>query len=249
MTRRTALRAAGLALLACGVAALILPARWIMAALPADWPLAVVDARGTIWSGSATLAVGSPARRRTLPQPVHWRLAFPSGPGLIVSHPWLGGPVSVTPSWKGIRISAQTLQLPAAVLGTLDARIAAIGPAGELSVKWPATFIAPARQDAGARLLDIEWRHAASSLTPIRPLGDYVLALKRGAHGQADLSLRTRQGPLRLDGAGTLDSRGLRFDGTAQADPAADAHTHAGLHDLLAALGPQKNNQALLSFR
>jgi len=249
MNRRMALSVFGLALLAGSAAALVLPARWIMAVLPDRLPLTVVDARGTLWSGSATLAVGTPARRRTLPEPVQWRLAFSPGPRLLVSHPWLGGPVSVAPSWKGIRISAQTLQLPAAVLGTLDARIAAIGPAGELAAKWPATFLSPGGQPAGARLLDIEWRGAASSLTPVRPLGDYVLSLKQGAHGQADLMLSTRQGPLQLDGAGTLDGRGLRFEGTAQAAPDADADIHAGLRDLLAALGPQKNNQALLSFR
>jgi len=249
MNRRLALFLAGLALLACSAAALVLPARWLMAALPADWPLAIVDARGTIWSGSAALAVGTPARRRTLPEPVRWRLSFSPGPRLLVSHPWLGGPVSVTPGWTGIGISAQTLQLPAAVLGTLDARIAAIGPGGELSVKWPATAIALTGRPVGARLLDVEWRNAASSLTPVRPLGDYVLALRQGSQGRADLVLGTRQGSLLLDGAGTLDRRGLRFEGTAQAAPTADAGIHAGLHDLLAALGPRKNNRTLLSFR
>lgn len=249
MSRRMALRVAGLALLACCAAVPVLPARWIMAVLPASWPLTVVDARGTLWAGSATLAVGTAARRRTLPDPVQWRLSFTPMPGLVVSHPWLGGPVSMAPGWQGIRVSGQTLQLPAAVLGALDARIAAIGPGGELSARWPAIVIAPAGQPAGARLLDVEWRNAASSLTPVRPLGDYVLALKQGRRGQADLLLSTRQGPLLLNGAGTLDSRGLRFEGSAQADPGAEAHIHAGLHDLLAALGPRKNNQALLSFR
>jgi len=249
MSRRIALCVAGLALLAGCAAALVLPARWVMAMLPAHWPLTVVDARGTLWAGSATLAVGTPARRRTLPGPVQWRLSLAPGPRLLVSHPWLGGPVNVAPSWKGIRISAQTLRLPAAVLGTLDARIAAIGPAGELSAKWPAISIGPAGPPAGTRLLDVEWRNAASSLTPVRPLGDYVLAVKQGQHGQADLLLSTRQGSLLLNGAGTLDRRGLRFDGSAQAAPTAEAHIHAALHDLLAALGPRKNNQALLSFR
>jgi len=249
MSRRMALRMAGLALPACAAAMLVLPARWIMAVLPADWPLAVVDARGTLWSGSATVAVGAPARRRTLPEPVQWRLSFEPGPRLLVSHPWLGGPVGVSPSWRGIRISAQTLQLPAAVLATLDARIAAIGPGGELSVKWPATFVGPAGQPAGARLLEVEWRGAASALAPVRPLGDYALALKQGRGGRADLTLATKQGPLLLDGAGTLDAAGVRFEGTAQADPAADDRVHAGLRDLLAALGPRKDKQALLRFR
>jgi general secretion pathway protein N len=241
---------AGLILLAWCAALAVLPASWIMAALPAAWPLAVVDAGGTIWSGNATIAVGPPGRRRTVAQPVRWRWSFADGPELQVSHPWLGGPVTLTPAWLGFRVSAQKLQLPAAVLATLDARIAAIGPGGELSLEWPATFIGRAGRRPGASLLDIQWRNAASALTPIRPMGDYVLALKQGAQGGTELVLSTRKGPLMLNGTGVRDSQNrFHFDGTAQADPAANADIHAALRDLLATLGPRERDQTLLRFR
>lgn len=250
MIRRIIFSAAGLILLACCAAVAVLPARWLMTALPASWPLAVVDANGTVWSGNATIAVGTQGRRRTVAEPLRWRLSLAGRPKLLVFHPWLGGSLALTPVWMGVAVSAQTLQLPAAALATLDARIETISPGGELSLKWPATFIDRAGRPAGAGLLDIQWHNAASALTPIRPLGDYAIALKQGAQGGADLVLSTRKGPLMLSGTGVLDGKnGFQFDGKAQADPAASVDIHAALRDLLATLGPHQDNQTLLRFR
>lgn len=250
MSRRLAFSIVGLALVAGCTALSVLPARWVLAILPAGLPMAVVDASGTVWSGSATIAVGTSQHRRTIPDPLRWRLSFPGGPRLLVSHPWLGGTLTLAPRWLGVGVSAQTLQLPATVLSTLDARMAAIGPDGELSFKWPATFIGMGGRPAGAALLDVQWRNAVSALTPIRPLGDYALAMKQAGPGAAEITLTTRQGPLMLKGSGVLDrSTGFRFDGTAHAEPTASSGIQAALRDLLAALGPQQNNQTLLRFR
>lgn len=248
MKKRPVLLAALLVLIACGAALVVLPARWIMAAVPASWPMAVVDASGTLWSGSATIALGPPGRRRSLPDALGWRWTLLGGPKLHIAHPWLGGPLILSAGWAEIGVSAQTLRLPATALGTLDARIAAVDPGGELSVRWPAVFIGRARPP-GTALLDAQWRNAVSALTPIRPLGDYELSLKQGAGDRIDVALSTRNGPLMLAGAGALEGgRRFSFEGTAQADPAAKPEIHAALRDLLAALGPRRNNQTLLRF-
>ncbi|RBP38878.1 type II secretion system protein N (GspN) [Eoetvoesiella caeni] len=250
MNRRVIFSVAGLILLACCAALAVLPARWIMAMLPTAWPLAVVNASGTVWSGSATLAIGTASHRRTIAEPLRWHLSIADGPKLLVSHPWLGGPLAVTPAWLGLAVSGQTLQLPAPVLATLDARIAAVGPGGELLLQWPATVIGRSSRPPGTTLLNVQWRNAASALAPIRPLGDYALILKQADQGRADVVLSTRQGPLMLNGTGILDRKGgFQFDGTAQTDPTASTDTHAVLRDLLATLGPHRNNQTLLRFR
>lgn len=239
-----------LMLLACCAALLVLPARWVMTVLPGNWPLTVVNANGTIWSGSANFALGAREHQRTVTAPLHWKASWSQGPKLTLTHPWLLGPVVLRPAWLGLAISGQTMQLPAAALATLDARIAAIGPAGALSVKWPASIIGGATQPPGATLLEAQWLDAASTLTPIRPLGSYALALNQAASGLVDITLSTRQGPLILKGKGVLDgNKRLHFDGTAQADPAASSDVHASLRDVLAALGPQRNNQTLLRIR
>ena len=65
--RQRILSAIMLALLAICAALYVLPARWIMVMVPDGWPLAVVDASGTIWSGNATVAIGAQEQQRTLP--------------------------------------------------------------------------------------------------------------------------------------------------------------------------------------
>lgn len=249
MTLRAVLVAIGLLLLAIAAAIAVLPARWLMLALPGHWPVAIVDAHGTVWNGTATLALGPERHRRTLPDPLQWDWSFTYGPRMEVSHPWLGGSVTLVPGWTGIGISAQTLQLPAQALTTLDARIASINPGGRLSLSWPATHIGRHSRPAGTRLLDAEWREAVSALSPVRPLGNYTLSVKQSAGGGADIALATRQGPLVLEGSGLLDGTGLQFKGTAQADPATSADVEAALQDVLAALGPRKNKVTLLHYR
>jgi len=250
MMRRRLFALLGL-LLVAGIAALaVLPARWLMAALPGHGPLAIVDASGTIWSGTATLAVGPPHQRRRLAAPLRWRWSFSPGPRVQLAHPWLDGPLMLAFSPAGMAISSQTLTLPAQALATLDARIAAIGPEGRLLLRWPATRIGRSAPNGEAGLLEAEWRDAASALTPLRPLGHYRLTVSQDEGGSAKLALTTLQGPLLLEGNGSLNRRqSLQFSGSARADPTADAMVHAALQDVLGALGPRQNNVTLLQYR
>src|SRR5690606_5542414 len=189
-------------------------------------------------------------RRRTLPDAVRWRWVLSGGPKLKVAHPWLAGHLLVSPTWNGIGISGQSLRLPASALATLDARVEAIGPTGELSLKCPATFIGLTARSAGATLLDAQWHNAGAALAPIRPLGHYQLTLTQSASDGIEVHLDTTTGPLILSGKGVMSASGrFTFDGAAQSDPKAGSDTQVALHDLLAALGPTTNNLTTLRFR
>lgn len=248
MKHRLLLGVLALMLVAAGAIA-VLPARWLIMMIPAHWPLAIVDASGTVWSGSAAVAVGPPHSRRRLPDPLRWHWSFGHGPRMTLSHPWLSGPLLIAFSPHGVTLSAQALTLPAQALATLDARIAAVGPEGHLILKWPATRVMPPPARNGVTLLQAEWQEAAAALAPVRPLGNYTLQLTQATHG-TDLALATLDGPLLLEGTGSLSPRtGLQFKGTAQADPAANAATHSALQDILNALGPRKNHVTLLHYR
>lgn len=237
-------------LIAVAAAVSVWPARWLMRAVPAHAPLAVVAAEGTLWSGNATLALGRGELQRTLPDPLRWRWSFSRGPQMIVEHPWLAGPLIIAPSLTGIGISAQTLQLPAQALATLDARIAAVDPDGRLIVSWPASFVGNHARPAGAQLLKAEWRDAGSALTPVRPLGHYTLDIRQSQGDALAITLATQKGPLLMNGNGVLDPGGrFSFDGIARADPTAGASVHAALADVLGALGPRHNDQTQLQFR
>lgn len=239
---------------ACTAALWILPARWVMAWIPESFPVIVTDATGTLWEANATMAVGVDGLRRTLPDPLHWRLAFDGGPQLVLTHPWLRGPLKLTPSWQGLRMSAQSLQLPASVLTTAHAMFNALDPGGDVLLEWPELIlgqrVVPAKGDT--RLLSAQWRNASSSLARVRPLGVYTLVLSQSADSNVGMALRTNRGPWMMEGAGSLSPSGrMKFDGKAWVDASAGSHTHAALQGLLDAMDPGsgQNGQAIMKIR
>jgi general secretion pathway protein N len=246
------LQVALLAAAACATALWVLPARWVMAWIPDSSPVIVTDATGTLWSAHATLAVGAAGLRRTLPDPLQWRLSLAGGPHLELRHPWLRGPLELSPSWRGMRISGQSLQLPATVLTTAHALLNTLDPGGAVQAEWPALTLgwgAPAADGAGP-VLTLHWRNASSSLSSVKPFGDYTLLLNRAAGGALELSLKTDRGPLMLEGRGTLPRSGrARFDGQAWADASAPPGTRAALQGVLQALGPDPGPQGKTRLR
>lgn len=238
--------AAFLALVAvASLAALsVLPARWVMAWVPDTAPVTVTEAQGSLWSAQVSLAVGVGPLQRSLPEPLRWRLTWADGPRLVLSHVWLHSPLEIRLAWDGLHISSQTLQIPAVVLTTLHAVFNTLEPGGELLLQWPDLRVGRAGPHAapGQPLLLIRWRNARSALSRVVPLGDYRLLVEAAA-GPAPayaLTLKTDQGPLRLEGAGTVTSPGrLRFDGKAWPDRSAPIETQAALRRLLDVLGPE----------
>jgi general secretion pathway protein N len=82
----------------------------------------------------------------------------------------------------------------------------------------------------------VDWTHAASGLSAIRPLGDYRIVLN-GNGNAVDARLSTLAGKLQLTATGRFDPNGgMQLNGTAQAGPGADA---AELNELLHHIGPE----------
>ena len=87
--------------LACSVAALLaalsaLPARWLLLAAPQGGIVSLADAGGTIWNGSAWIALGPPGARAAaagLQWQWHWRTLE-----MELRHPWLQGPLRLSPA-------------------------------------------------------------------------------------------------------------------------------------------------------
>ncbi|MCB5364382.1 type II secretion system protein N [Pusillimonas sp. CC-YST705] len=238
-----------LVLIALAAALVVLPARWLLAVVPEQSPVAIVDAHGTLWQGSATLAVGAPGHRRALPDPITWSFQWKSGPRLVARHAWMRNELMLSPSWRGVRLSGQTLQLPAQALVSLHAMFNTLDPGGELLISWPERVFGLGGPERGERLLDVQWRHAAAGLSRVRPLGAYQLTATQGEGGQVDLKLETREGPLLMRGQGKASAKGMQLDGVAEVDSAASGDTRAGLQNLLNALGTRQGEQAILRLR
>jgi general secretion pathway protein N len=231
------------------VAALaVLPARWLMVAIPDSWPVAVVDASGPVWQGSALIALGPAGARTTLPQPLTWRAGWQNGLRLELRHPWLGCTLALRPGLSALGISPCSLQLPAETLATLGAPLNTVKPTGKLQLQWPGLRLPHSGAMPDGPLLSVNWANAGSALARINPLGDYRAVLT-GKSDAAQLELSTRRGILELEGAGTLvPGRSFSFKGVAR--PAADASEQqtAGLQAMLSALGRRSGNETLLQI-
>lgn len=238
-----------LILVACAAALAVLPARWLMAVVPEQSPVIIADAHGTLWRGSATLAVGTPGNRRALPDPVNWSFQWSGGPRLVAKHAWMRNDLVLSPSWRGLRLSGQTLQLPAQALVSLHAMFNTLDPGGELLISWPERVFGLGGPERGDRLLEVQWRLASAGLSRVRPLGTYQLAVTQGEGGQVDLVLSTREGPLMMSARGKASAKGMQLDGVAEVDSAASGDTRAGLQNLLNALGTRRGEQAILRLR
>lgn len=224
--------------IALGAALTVMPARWLMAALPSELPVSVADADGSLWSGRALLAVGQPGFQRTITEPLAWTFSLVGGPHLRVEHPWLNEAVVIRPAWLGLSISGQSFQAPASLLSTFDARLAALNPGGQLLLQWPAMVVGFTGKLQNNALIQLHWNNASSTLAAVKPLGSYRLSLTASALEDAAITLSSAHGPLLLQGQGAI-SPGGRFQMglTTRIDPVADPAVSAALRDLLATLG------------
>ncbi|ALX83781.1 general secretion pathway protein GspN [Achromobacter denitrificans] len=223
-------------------AAAVLPARWLLACLPADAPVALADAGGTIWDGSAWIALGPPGARRMLPQALRWQWRW-SSLSLELSHPWLQGPVRAGLGWNGISLSAQSLRLPATVLPALGAPWNTLAPQGLLEIQWQALRLGGALPDAP--LAELRWRDAATALSPVAPVGTYVLRVRGNGRTGATLALSTESGPLAVTGQGSVTARGVRFQGQATFAPGASEADRGALDGLMSTLGRRNNDTVI----
>jgi general secretion pathway protein N len=228
----------GLAL-ACGACALaaaaaMLPARWLLALLPADAPVTLADAAGTLWNGSAWIALGPPGARRLLPQALHWQWRW-SSMTLELSHPWLQGPLRAGVGWTGVTLSAQSLRLPATALPALGAPWNTLAPEGTIEINWQALRLGGNLPEAP--LADLRWRDAGTALTRVSPVGTYLLKIRGNGKSGATLALTTENGPLAVTGQGSASARGVRFTGQATFAPSASEADRAALDGLMSTLG------------
>jgi general secretion pathway protein N len=217
----------GAALLAVLVTLLVsLPASWLGEAVEKQTGgrLALGDAQGTLWHGSAFIG-GAPgpsgAVTPLLPGRFEWRLSPLVLLGRVqmeLQNPdALVQPVMITGSWSAWQVSAGVLKLPAEALAGLGAPLNTIAPSGTMQLTW--TSLDLARQDKTVAVTGrttLEMQDMSSRLSPIRPLGSYRLAMDwRGADAQ--LMLSTVRGALVLEGTGALEGGRLRFSGQASA--------------------------------
>ena len=205
------------------------PARWLTAVLQqgAQGRVVFEDSRGTVWKGSARLALTGGAGSTdaaSLPGRLAWEL-FPIWGGVradlqadcCMQQPWR---VSLLPRWTGARVQvADSLsQWPAQWLSGLGTPWNTVQVEGQLILatqglvmEWTAGRMSL----AGRAQLDAT--QISSRLSTLKPMGSYRITVLGGA--TPNLQLETLEGSLQLSGAGQWVGSKLRFEGVASATP------------------------------
>ncbi len=220
------------------------PVAWL-----GDWVaqgsrLRLVYANGTVWSGTAMLAISDGKQARIVPDrvswQVQWRALFSGRIAVEIRHAGVDGSLRLSYDGDGFYLDPGSAYLPAGLLSVAGAPFNTISPGGTLLLHWETLRVAGDGFDGE---ISMDWRAAQSALSPVSPLGDYrVIARAHG--GQGDVTLTTLSGPLLLEGVGKIAQGKLRFSGTADAEP----HMRASLNGLIGVLGPRSGQKVLLNW-
>jgi general secretion pathway protein N len=210
-----------LAAAACFLPALVIqaPASLLIPPLSAATAnrLQLTELQGTVWHGAARLVCRLGDGNADCGH-FAWRLdarqAWRGMLALDVTGTGGGEAARIALSPHGWTVQRVGLTLPAALIGSTNEKLAALGLGGLLRLEG---------QDVTSRSgsLQVIWRPASTGLVPGALLGEHRLDIAAAADGKT-LTVSSQKGPLNLSGGGRLQNDGqLQLDITVQA-PAGD---------------------------
>ncbi len=204
------------------------PARWVAATVQqaSNQQVTLVNARGTLWQGSAQLVFSGGAGSQDaveLPGLVHWTIA-PHWQSLgiqIAADCCTPQPLDMTVApagWGITRLHVQDGQSnwPASLLTGLGTPWNTVQPMGQLQLSSKSLVLEWAQGRAtlvGSVQLDAIG--ISSRLSTLQPMGSYRVTLQGGT--TTTLQLATLEGSLQLSGQGQWLGQSLRFEGEARA--------------------------------
>jgi len=238
------------------IAALMLfaPARWLAAGLSqaTQGRLVLVNPRGTVWNGNASVVFSSGAAGAvavSLPGALYWRLR-PDWRGVsaeldlpcCAARPLV---LKASSASNGVRLDWQDGQSrwPAAMLAGFGAPWNTLKLDGVLDLSTQALAM-----EFGGNTLSLSGRATldatdlSSSLSTLRPMGSYRVALAGGP--TPSILLSTQKGSLELNGSGSWNGRAFRFNGEAIAAPGRED----ALSNLLNIIGRRDSGRSIITL-
>jgi general secretion pathway protein N len=218
------------------------PAAWLGDWLEDHTRVRLVDARGTVWHGSALIGFSNGREITLVPGRVEWQVHGIRAGGIDarLTHPWLSAPLHVSAAREAVAFDKGAARVPAGVLASAGAPFNTLKPGGVLEASWTDTVL---RGAALTGEVQIDWRDASSALSTVAPIGSYRLRVTGRGDGPA-LELATLSGPLQLEGRGKIEGSRIRFNGTA----GAEADMRPALNGLLGVLGMRSGDKVLLAI-
>lgn len=194
--------------------------------------LSLVQTQGSIWRGSGVALLRQNSRYQSLGS-YRWQMHVLNASVQVQAGDATLMNARYVPFAQRIDVDNLHLSLPASAIDIVAPQLAPYQLQGSLTASSDHLTLDAAGIHGQAVL---EWLHAASALSEIRPLGDYRILLQ--GNGQSlDAQLSTLSGKLKLDGKGSFDNMaGMRFNGTAQAAPGV---AEAEVTELLHHIGPE----------
>ena len=231
------------------------PAAWLASAVQhiSHDKVQLRQPQGTVWRGSAQWVLSSGAEGMdalALPQRLSWRIQAQADASVRVELvlPCCAAQalkIWLRPQWGGatLELGNATSEWPLAWLLGLGAPWNTMGLEGQArlqtqDLRWQWSPQGGQLQgQAHLQLLSV-----SSRLSTLRPLGSYALNLQGGPTPQFQLS--TLSGQLQLSGKGDWRTKGLHFEGMAQAQTGSEV----ALASLLGVLGQRQGNTTVLRW-
>ena len=194
------------------------PATLFEKILTAQPGLTLEHLAGSLWHGTAeklsmSTRVGT-VQISALQWDMQWRYLFRGDIALKFEMADAVGSLTVARGFGGFRLVQVDLALPAEELAQILPQLGLWQPGGEVQFKTE-EFVLAATAPSAALLI---WRNATLNLSPLQPLGDYRLQLRKETNGTINAQLQTLAGKLQLAGAGAYSKQaGLQFNGSASA--------------------------------
>jgi len=183
--------------------------------------LRLTAAQGTLWSGKGQIESQGGDGSAGFTRSVQWHLD--PGQLMLARLAWRvvyttdQPPALVSASWSGIEIKQLDLELPIATAVQIWPVLRGYGLGGLVQMHVDMLAFSADASEGSATL---QWHGASTGLAPVSPLGSYELRLEGNGAG-IGISLHTLQGPLRLEGKGSVGrTRRPVFVAVAQVEPA-----------------------------
>jgi len=220
------------------------PAAWLSDFVAARSRVRLIYPSGTLWNGSAILAIYDGRSARALPGRLAWDVRWMElmhGQFVVmVNHASLEDAIRIGYDGRAVYLEGGRALWPAAMLEILGAPFNTISPGGLLLVRWGDSRLTKSGFRGG---FQVDWNNAQSALSPVVPLGDFRIAVNLD-EGEGSATLVTLKGPLLLNGEGRMEGGHVRFSGTADAEPA----MRGKLNGLIGVLGPRSGEKVLLKW-
>jgi len=214
------------ALLVCMLIVVIayFPTRWLSAtvAKTTSCQVTVLQTEGTLWKGSAQLGFSDiragASETCHAPQISSERFAWTTQCSVsnlkckwIIQYPNTAKPLEVTVHPSSITLGSNQIELPANMIEVAGGLMRSLHLRGKLAIRWEDLI-----WDSSPRgLVEVRFQDVVSPISPVKPLGSYVLTLQIKQAFTLDFS--TINGPLLLTANGLIEKGRLSLQGEATA--------------------------------